>query len=126
MLEALRRWKGILDDAERAYDRLKNRGEPAPWLVILPVAYKRAIDRNERAPFADARLVAFAGQYLSTRYPELSEYFVSRQHRDAVESIRKTLDEFFDEKNKETDDKEAKDKEGNGIKEGIDANGGNT
>lgn len=93
LFESIKRWKRLADDAERIYGRIKDKdGRPA--LVVLPLLYRHM----EQEKIGDQRLLSFLGQYLTTQYPELSEYFVSERHRKEIMEFRRTLDTILEEK----------------------------
>jgi hypothetical protein len=92
LLDRLRKVKGYINDAEQVYDALKQRGDPDPLLIALPLVYKRVVVEGASI---DPKLAAFAGSYLSTRYPELTRYFVTPEHRQAVDTYFRTLDDYF-------------------------------
>jgi hypothetical protein len=101
-----KRWYKNVQEAERIYGLLKEQNEPTPFLVALPFFYQRLLQKNEESGIADEKIVAFVGQYLSTRYPVLRDYFLGKEHRESVAEIRKTLDEFFTNDTHENEMKE--------------------
>jgi hypothetical protein len=94
-MHRIKQLKDIVNDAEQVYDTLKDRGEPAAFDVLFPLLYKYALQRNSHVKIADPRIIAFAGQYLSTRFPHLQSYFVDQQHREHILEMKRVLDEYF-------------------------------
>jgi hypothetical protein len=91
LIERLKRWRMIAEDAEQVYERVKDKNAPA--LIALPLLYKHL----EQQGIGDRRLLSFVGQYLTTQYPELAEYFVSARQREDIVEFRKTLDRILEE-----------------------------
>jgi hypothetical protein len=92
LFETLRSWKRLADDAERIYERIKGK-DARPALVALPLIYRHI----EKEGIGDRRVLSFLGQYLTTQYPELAEYFVSERQREDIVQFRKTLDKILEE-----------------------------
>ena len=92
VFEKIKEWKRLADDAERIYERVKEKHEQ-PVLIVLPLLYRHV----EREGIGDRRVLSFLGQYLTTQYPELAEYFVSERQRADIVEFRKTLDKILEE-----------------------------
>ena len=92
LFETLRSWKRLADDAEKIYERIKER-DARPALIALPLLY-RHIEQQE---IGDRKILSFLGQYLTTQYPELAEYFVSERQRKDIMEFRETLDKILEE-----------------------------
>lgn len=66
--------------------------DPPPWMIALPIAYRRFGLRNEETMSIDPRIYDMAGMYLCRRFPELADYFASK---GAIERVRSLQEEVL-------------------------------
>jgi hypothetical protein len=82
---------GYITEFDEVYGKLKSRGEPSALKVLFPIVYKRALERtNLSSPF-DRKIVTFISQYFSTRNPELCDYFIGKDQRESLETMRELI-----------------------------------
>lgn len=71
--------------------------DPPPWMIALPIIYRRVGLRNEETGSIDPRIYDMAGMYLCKRFPELSEYFASKGAIERVRSMQEEVLNVIDE-----------------------------
>jgi hypothetical protein len=94
IIERLHTLQEYITDVKDVCTRISRQTDtPEPWVIVLPVFYKRMLERNDRTQEIDPNLVVLGSMYLGRRFPELSGYFrTERVMQDAEALMREVLE----------------------------------